>query len=59
MQEWRKDILSHNLSIRESIEKSTISDIEIKSLNIIEKAFKDGRINERVLKKTKDVIFNK
>jgi hypothetical protein len=59
MQEWQKDILSHGLSIRDNIEKSTASDLEIESLGIIEKAFESGKVSEDLLIKAKNAVFNK
>ena len=59
MNNWRKEILSHNLSIRDNIEKSTISDLEKKSLDVVEKAFEKGMISEEILTKARSAVFNK
>ena len=42
---WRKEILNHNLSIMDNVEKSTVSELENKSLAVVERAFEKGSPN--------------
>jgi hypothetical protein len=57
MQDWQKEILGHNLSIQNNIEKSIINESDKKSLDIIKKAYKEGKVTEDILIKARNIVY--